>query len=80
MPDDWRERPFGNYQFEVYLKGMSGEMPDFPMGWAELEAQASAGDGPRRPWLRVRQRRHRGHRTREQGGVRATPDRAAHAA
>ena len=37
---------FGNYQFEVYLKGMSGETPDFPMGWAELEAQASAAMDP----------------------------------
>src|ERR1700732_865052 len=34
--------PFGNYQFEVYLKGMAGEMPEFPMSWADLEAQASA--------------------------------------
>ncbi len=37
---------FGNYQFEVYLKGMSGQTPDFPMGWAELEAQASAAMDP----------------------------------
>ncbi|MDT5091382.1 MAG: lactate 2-monooxygenase [Mycobacterium sp.] len=33
---------FGNYQFEVYLKGMGGQTPDFPMSWADLEAQASA--------------------------------------
>jgi isopentenyl diphosphate isomerase/L-lactate dehydrogenase-like FMN-dependent dehydrogenase len=33
---------FGNYQFEVYLKGMAGQTPDFPMSWADLEAQASA--------------------------------------
>jgi lactate 2-monooxygenase len=36
------QAPFGNYQFEVYLKGMSGEAPDFPMSWPELEAQACA--------------------------------------
>jgi lactate 2-monooxygenase len=34
--------PFGNYQYEIYLKGMAGEVPDFPMSWAELEAAASA--------------------------------------
>src|SRR6185312_11894979 len=37
---------FGNYQFEIYLKGMSGETPDFPISWAELEAQASAAMDP----------------------------------
>jgi isopentenyl diphosphate isomerase/L-lactate dehydrogenase-like FMN-dependent dehydrogenase len=44
MPDSeaQAQAPFGNYQFEVYLKGMAGEMPDFPMSWADLEAQASA--------------------------------------
>jgi lactate 2-monooxygenase len=36
------QAPFGNYQFEIYLKGMTGETPDFPMSWDELEAQASA--------------------------------------
>jgi lactate 2-monooxygenase len=41
MPDDAARAPFGNYQFEVYLKGMSGQTPDFPMRWADLEAQAS---------------------------------------
>ncbi|HZQ33684.1 MAG TPA: lactate 2-monooxygenase [Mycobacterium sp.] len=39
---DAPQTPFGNYQFEIYLKGMSGETPDFPMNWPELEAQASA--------------------------------------
>jgi lactate 2-monooxygenase len=38
---------FGNYQFEVYLKGMAGESPDFPMSWPDLEAQASAAMDPR---------------------------------
>src|SRR4051812_43544125 len=46
MPDDVARPPFGNYQFEVYLKGMGGEAPDFPMGWADLEAQASAAMDP----------------------------------
>jgi isopentenyl diphosphate isomerase/L-lactate dehydrogenase-like FMN-dependent dehydrogenase len=41
--------PFGNFQYEVYLKGLAGEVPDLPMGWAELEAAAEAAmdDGPR---------------------------------
>ncbi len=34
--------PFGNYQYEIYLRGMAGETPDFPMSWAALEAAASA--------------------------------------
>jgi len=37
---------FGNYQFEVYLKGMAGQTPDFPMSWADLERQASAAMDP----------------------------------
>ncbi len=32
--------PFGNYQYEIYLKGTAGETPAFPMGWAALEAAA----------------------------------------
>ncbi|MBV8927657.1 MAG: alpha-hydroxy-acid oxidizing protein [Mycobacteriaceae bacterium] len=34
--------PFGNYQYEIYLKGLAGETPVFPISWAELEAKASA--------------------------------------
>jgi len=33
--------PFGNYQYEIYLRGMAGETPSFPMGWGPLEARAS---------------------------------------
>jgi len=36
------QAPFGNYQYEIYLKGMAGETPRFPMTWAGLEAAASA--------------------------------------
>ncbi|MDT5008850.1 MAG: lactate 2-monooxygenase [Mycobacterium sp.] len=46
MTDHTAQTPFGNYQFEVYLKGMSGETPAFPMSWPELEAQASAAMDP----------------------------------
>jgi lactate 2-monooxygenase len=34
--------PFGNYQYEIYLQGMAGQLPDFPVGWPELEAAAEA--------------------------------------
>ena len=42
MADTAPQAPFGNYQYEVYLKGMAGQAPDFPMSWTELEVQASA--------------------------------------
>ena len=32
--------PFGNYQYEIYLKGMGGEMPELPVAWHALEAAA----------------------------------------
>ncbi len=32
--------PFGNYQFEIYLQGMSGKVPGLPTTYAELEAKA----------------------------------------
>ena len=32
--------PFGNFQHEIYLRGMAGETPPHPMGWADLEAAA----------------------------------------
>jgi lactate 2-monooxygenase len=38
--------PFANYQYEIYLRGMAGERPDHPMGWAELEAAALAALDP----------------------------------
>ena len=46
MPD---AVPFGNYQYEIYLKGMAGEFPDLPVAWHELEAAADAkmDDGAR---------------------------------
>jgi isopentenyl diphosphate isomerase/L-lactate dehydrogenase-like FMN-dependent dehydrogenase len=38
--------PFGNYQYEIYLRGMDGQVPDLPVGWADLEAAASAAMEP----------------------------------
>ena len=38
--------PFGNFQFEIYLRGLEGETPSFPMDWAQLEAQASEAMEP----------------------------------
>jgi isopentenyl diphosphate isomerase/L-lactate dehydrogenase-like FMN-dependent dehydrogenase len=31
---------FGDYQLEIYLAGLQGVLPSFPMAFAELEAQA----------------------------------------
>jgi lactate 2-monooxygenase len=33
--------PFGDYQLEIYLAGLSGVLPGFPMAFAELEGRAS---------------------------------------
>jgi isopentenyl diphosphate isomerase/L-lactate dehydrogenase-like FMN-dependent dehydrogenase len=32
--------PFGNYQFEIYLEGLGGKVPDLPTTYRELEEQA----------------------------------------
>ena len=32
--------PFGTYQFEIYLNGLSGRVPEFPTSIADLEAAA----------------------------------------
>ena len=31
---------FGDYQLEIYLAGLQGVLPSFPMAFAELEARA----------------------------------------
>ncbi len=33
--------PFGNYQYEIYLKGLADEFPELPIAWDALEAAAS---------------------------------------
>jgi lactate 2-monooxygenase len=37
---------FGNYQFEIYLQGLSGIVPSLPMSYAELEARAQSAMSP----------------------------------
>lgn len=37
---------FGDYQLEIYLQGLSGIVPAFPMAFAELEARAQAAMPP----------------------------------
>jgi len=32
--------PYGDYQLEIYLAGLQGILPGFPMAFAELEARA----------------------------------------
>lgn len=36
------EQPFANYQYEIYLSGLSGTMPAQPISIADLEAEARA--------------------------------------
>ena len=38
--------PFANYQYEIYLQGMTGKRPDHPVGWADLEAAAEQALAP----------------------------------
>lgn len=33
--------PFGNYQYEIYLKGLADELPALPIAWDALEAAAA---------------------------------------
>ncbi|ORW07375.1 alpha-hydroxy-acid oxidizing protein [Mycolicibacter longobardus] len=37
---------FGDYQFEIYLQGLAGVVPSFPMTYSELEAKAAAALSP----------------------------------
>lgn len=37
---------YGNFQFEIYLQGLSGVLPDLPMTFAELEARAQQAMPP----------------------------------
>jgi lactate 2-monooxygenase len=41
--------PFGNYQYEIYLQGLAGVVPEQPVAWDALEAAAAAAlnDGAR---------------------------------
>src|SRR5256885_1010164 len=32
--------PFGNYQYEIYLEGLDGKVPELPTSYAELEARS----------------------------------------
>ncbi|HET8673940.1 MAG TPA: lactate 2-monooxygenase [Thermoleophilaceae bacterium] len=32
--------PFGDYQYEIYLEGLSGKLPELPTSYAELEQRA----------------------------------------
>ena len=37
---------FGDYQLEIYLAGLQGVLPSFPMAFAELEARAERAMPP----------------------------------
>ena len=36
-----RPAAFGDYQLEIYLAGLNGILPGFPMAYPELEARAA---------------------------------------
>ena len=38
--EQYAARPYGDYQFDIYLAGLGGVVPSFPMSYAELEARA----------------------------------------
>ena len=38
--------PFGDYQLEIYLAGLQGTLPAFPMAYTELEARAAQALSP----------------------------------
>ena len=40
------EAPFASFQHEIYLRGMGGQKPEHPLGWADLEAAAYEKLGP----------------------------------
>jgi isopentenyl diphosphate isomerase/L-lactate dehydrogenase-like FMN-dependent dehydrogenase len=33
--------PFGNYQYEIYLQGLAGQLPELPVAWDALERAAA---------------------------------------
>ena len=37
---------FGDYQFEIYLQGLSGIVPSLPMSYSGWEAKAEAAMSP----------------------------------
>jgi isopentenyl diphosphate isomerase/L-lactate dehydrogenase-like FMN-dependent dehydrogenase len=41
--------PFGNYQYEIYLQGLAGQLPELPVAWDALEDAAASrlDDGAR---------------------------------
>jgi lactate 2-monooxygenase len=41
-----RPTAFGDYQLEIYLAGLHGVLPRFPMAYAELEARAAQALSP----------------------------------
>jgi isopentenyl diphosphate isomerase/L-lactate dehydrogenase-like FMN-dependent dehydrogenase len=41
MTDDATPIPFGNYQYEIYLQGLAGQVPDLPIAWDALERAAA---------------------------------------
>ena len=47
---------FGDFQFQIYLQGLSGVRPGLPITYPELECRAHAAAGSLRRLLRRRGR------------------------
>ena len=59
MPDQ-----YGNFRFEIYLQGLGGVIPELPMTFAELEAQAQQAMSPSRGRTSTAAAETRAHRWR----------------
>jgi lactate 2-monooxygenase len=40
-PPEAAPTPFGNYQYEIYLQGLAGQLPELPIAWDALERAAA---------------------------------------
>ncbi|MCW2984607.1 MAG: Lactate 2-monooxygenase [Conexibacter sp.] len=41
QPPEAPPTPFGNYQYEIYLQGLAGQLPELPVAWDALEQAAA---------------------------------------
>jgi isopentenyl diphosphate isomerase/L-lactate dehydrogenase-like FMN-dependent dehydrogenase len=41
QPPEGPPTPFGNYQYEIYLQGLAGQLPELPVAWDALEQAAA---------------------------------------
>lgn len=71
---------WADFQYEIYLNGMTGAVPRLPTDLTRLEELTERRLGPGPVGYVMRQRGRRQHRPRQPGRPGPPPDRAAHAA